>query len=449
MADKVPRLLPVALSLGLANLSHIAIAATDVAMIGQLGAAELAAASLASSLFYLPLFCMLGFVGGAGSALARLLGAGDMPETRAFLAALGAITVIFLLPVLALVWLADSLLLLLGQDTHLIAMGDPYLAWLSWSAPAMAIFAALWTLAALRGHAAAISRISLLAIPVNAAANALFMHGWGGLPAMGLEGAGLATWLTTLLKAAILLGWLYRCRVFDGLFGPCDLRRVLRWVPGVLAYGLPLAALEGATMAFFATIAMMTGLLGTAALAANAVALQAAEIGVALLFGMGEAAAIILSFHRGRRDASACHKAVRDAMRTGLAFAFSYGLILVLIRQPLLGFVLGEEAPMAGDVQALAKVALLLAAASLPLDCGRIVLVGVLRGLDDVRWPPVIAICGLCALGLPLAGWLGLRQGIGLPGIWAGMLIAMAAVSAALYLRLRRMQLNQGARASG
>ncbi|MBU0724689.1 MAG: hypothetical protein KJ904_06495 [Alphaproteobacteria bacterium] len=442
MAEAGPRLVPLAFALGLANLSHIAIAATDLVMIGWLGPAELAAASLASHLFYLPLFCLLGFVGGAGAPLARLLGAGDLAGARGTVTALAAVAGVLLLPILALSVAGEALLLSVGQEPGLAQAAGPYLAWLAWASPCIAVFAALWTIAAVRGHAAAVSRISLLAIPVNAAGNALFMFGLLGLPELGLVGAGVATFLTVLLKMLALLFWLYRRGALAGLLGGWSLAGLRRNLTEVLSYGAPMAVLEGATMGFFAAIAMMTGLLGAAALAANAIALQAAEVGIAFLFGIGEAATIVIAFHRGQENIAHYRQAIRQTLVAALAVSALYGGFLALARGPLVALVLEPGAPFAAETAALAQLVLLFAAASLPLDCGRIALVGILRGLGDARWPAGIAILGLWSVGIPVAAWLSLGQGQGLAGIWTGMLMAMSLVSATLFQRLRRV-LNQ------
>lgn len=440
MAEAAPRLLPLALSLGLANLSHIAIAATDLVMIGWLGPDDLAAAALAANLFYLPLFCLLGFIGGAGAVLAGKLGSGDTRGAGGSLAALGLAGGVVVLPILALSVLGAPILLVLGQDRALVAGGAPYLAWLCWSSPAIGVFAGLWSLAAIRGHAKAIARISLLAIVVNAAGNALFMFGLVGLPALGLVGAGLATFLTTLTKALALLFWLHRRGALAGLFPPGETLQVGRNLPAILRYGLPLALLEGATMGFFAGITLLTGLLGAVALAANAIALQAAEIGIAMLFALGEAAAIAIAFHQGRDEMQAAWQAIGQALLAALGLSILFGAVLALARGPLSALILTADTALAGDAADLARSALLFAAISLPLDCGRIVLVGILRGLGDARWPATAAIIGLWGMGLPSAAWLGLELAYGLPGIWTGMLVAMAAISLTLLLRLHLLR---------
>jgi len=440
MAEAGPRLLPLALSLGLANLSHIAIAATDLVMIGWLGPDDLAAAALAANLFYLPLFCLLGFVGGAGAVLARKLGTGDAQGVGGSFAALGIAAGALILPILGLSVLGAPILLALGQDGALVVRGAPYLGWLCWSSPAIGVFAGLWSLAAIRGHAKAIARISLLAIVVNAAGNALFMFGLAGLPALGLVGAGLAPFLTTLAKALALLFWLRRQGALAGLFRPGEALHIDRHLPDILRYGLPLALLEGATMGFFAAITLLTGLLGAVALAANAIALQAAEIGVAMLFALGEAAAITIAFHHGRKEMPTAWRTIWQAALAALGLSILFGAALALMRGPLVALVMTAGTDLAAEAAGLARSALLFAAFSLPLDCGRIVLVGILRGLGDARWPATTAIIGLWGLGLPSAAWLGLECDYGLTGIWACMLVAMAAISLALVLRLHLVQ---------
>jgi MATE family multidrug resistance protein len=63
---------------------------------------------------------------------------------------------------------------------------------------------------------------------------------------------------------------------------------------------------------------------------------------------------------------------------------------------------------------------------------------GVLRGAADTRGPMVINLLGYWALGLPLGLVLAFPLGAGPRGLWWGLTVGLAIVSALLVARIRR-----------
>jgi MATE family multidrug resistance protein len=89
------------------------------------------------------------------------------------------------------------------------------------------------------------------------------------------------------------------------------------------------------------------------------------------------------------------------------------------------------------DVIALGAAILPIAAAFQVFDGVQVVGCGVLRGMGRTRPAAVFNLIGYWLLGLPLGGWLGLRAGWGLGGIWWGLAIGLAAVAILLVLWVR------------
>jgi MATE family multidrug resistance protein len=73
-----------------------------------------------------------------------------------------------------------------------------------------------------------------------------------------------------------------------------------------------------------------------------------------------------------------------------------------------------------------------IAAAFQVFDGVQVVGCGVLRGMGRTRPAAVFNLLGYWALGLPLGGWLALRAGHGLAGIWWGLAIGLAIVATSL-----------------
>jgi MATE family multidrug resistance protein len=66
----------------------------------------------------------------------------------------------------------------------------------------------------------------------------------------------------------------------------------------------------------------------------------------------------------------------------------------------------------------------------------QVVSIGVLRGVGDTRAPMIIAAIGYWLIGVPVSAYLGLRAGHGAVGLWWGLVVGLATVSATLLVRV-------------
>lgn len=427
-----PHLVRLGIHLGLSNLAHIAIGVTDVAMTGRLGGNDLAAAALGSSLYLVFALAAAGFAAGVGPLLARYRGAGDKVAFAGTIWAASFCLVLFVGPATLLLTTGEQILLMGSLNPVLSSLAGSYLSWLSAALPFSLAFSLLWTVASATGRSGVVMWVSLAAIAINAGGNYVFMFGHFGIPAMGLAGAGVSTLLTAALKFLVLIVYL-RPRSTP-IFQPHGLIQLCR---PVLRDGLPLAVLELATMGYFAAITFVVGLIGSAQLAAHAVALQIAEIGIGFAFGFSEAAAVSVAFDVGRQDLLRLRHTIRRAILLGAGGMLFYAVILALFPKFLALLFVDPNVPLAGAVTGFTMALLPIAALCLAADCGRIVLVGVLRGLGDTRHPVMLNLAGFWLVAFPLAFVLSNDATLGISGIWFGMAAGMGVVTILLWMRLK------------
>ena len=89
------------------------------------------------------------------------------------------------------------------------------------------------------------------------------------------------------------------------------------------------------------------------------------------------------------------------------------------------------------EVLALAARLLLVAAFFQISDGLQVVVLGALRGLQDVKIPTLITFVAYWAVGFPVSYYLGLHTDLGSTGIWIGLLLGLTASALMLYLRFR------------
>lgn len=438
-AAKPPDLFRLGMSLGLANLAHIAIGVTDVAMIGRLGAPDLAAATLASSIYLMISFAGIGFAIGVGPLISRFIGSNDLASAANALAASAGSLCVAMLPCIVLIAAMEPLLISVGQDKVLSVLAGSYAEWLALALPFTFAHGWLWSLASANGYGRAVMLMSVSAVAVNFAGNFVFMFGAFGVPAFGLPGAGISTALTGLLTAMALGLWLWKAGLFDGLWRAWRRNRaVLAQLRPVLRYALPFALLEAATMAFFAVIAIIVGYLGPVSLAAHSIVLQLSEIGIALALGFSEAAAITVAYCDGRNQDGMRARAIRRAIAVGSGGMVVFAIAVAIGRAFLVPLFIGPDVPLADETISLAVPLMLMGSFLLIVDSGRIVLTGVLQGLDDPRAPALVSILCFTVLAIPAAVFLGFGMDLGVQGIWLGMAVGMGASSVVLAVRVRR-----------
>jgi MATE family multidrug resistance protein len=79
---------------------------------------------------------------------------------------------------------------------------------------------------------------------------------------------------------------------------------------------------------------------------------------------------------------------------------------------------------------------LLLVAAVFQISDGiQVVVLGALRGLQDVKVPMYITFVAYWIVGFPISYYLGLQTNLGAVGVWIGLLAGLTAAALFLYLR--------------
>src|SRR2546421_3289940 len=287
--SEVRATLGIAAPLAAANLAQMAMGITNTIMVGELGAAPLAAAGLGGMLFYMMAMLCQGVLAAVAPLAAPAIGADDHP-TAGRVAGAGLIVAAALAaPVIAILTGIPWLLAAFGYEPRLAAEIGDYLRMIRWGAPAFLGLAVLRFLLVAMFRTRLVMLVPLVAIPINAALNWALIFGHFGLPAWGSAGSGCATaivqWLMLLCLAGYMLTMPTRMPVRLAI-------RVLAEIPRILRLGLPIGALLGLEVGLFATTGVVMGLLGADALGAHQLGLNVASITFMVPLRLGQAATV-------------------------------------------------------------------------------------------------------------------------------------------------------------
>ncbi len=430
LALHVRRTLTLALPVVGARAGLLILVTVDTAMTGHAGAVELAYLGLAMAPQVPMLLIGIGLLMGTVVLVAQADGAGNSAACgavwRVSLAHAGVIGIGFGL----LSQLGAPFLALVGQAPDLAVGGGRVLAMLGWGMPAVLGYAA--TTFFLEGINRPTPSMIVMAIAnvLNVGLNWLFIYGNGGFPAMGAEGAALATTIVRWFTLAALVGYVL-IRLDRGRYGigrgAGDLRALSRRLWRI---GLPMGLGTGLESGAFATMTLFAGLLGPVHIAAYQIAMNMLALVFMASIGYATAASVRVGNAAGRGVPSEARRAGWVAVGLAVVSVGLCGILLFTFPEAIARLYTSDP-----DVVNIAVQALIVAAFVVAVDGAQGVLMGALRGLADVWTPAALYFLAFWLVMVPASYWLGVVRGGGAPALMVG--VGLGCVVAAVLLSAR------------
>ncbi|MFP5435687.1 MAG: MATE family efflux transporter [Alphaproteobacteria bacterium] len=431
-------LIALALPMIAGNIAWSAIAATDLLLLGRLGAEAVAAGALAINLFHAFLLFGMGLVTAASPLIASERGRRrhSVRDVRRTVQQTLRAALFFVLPAWVILWQCEAILLAMGQDADLSRDAGRLMHGMQW---ALLPFLGFTTL---RTFIAALERpiwgplIMLCALPFNLLIGWALIFGHLGFPPLGLFGAGLAGTISSAFLFFGLLGVILIDRRFRryrilGRFWTRDRERQRQ----VWALGLPIAITLGFETTVFNASALLMGLIDRDSLAAHAVAIQIAALVFMVPMGIGQAATVRVGIAHGRHDRAGIGRAGWLALILGTGFAAAAAAALILMPRTLVSVFLDLDNPANARTISLAVSFLAIAALFQLVDAAQAVGAGVLRGLQDTTIPMIFALIGYWVVGIGLGSLLAFPLGMDGLGIWLGLASGLGVVAVMLVIR--------------
>lgn len=422
------------------QLAQMAIQVTDTLMIGRLGAEDLAAAVLATQLFFVAFIITSGFAHALVPIAAAAASAEDPRGVRRA-ARMGAWAVTLVAACLApVLWSAEAVLLAIDQQPNLAVMAQDYLRIAMWGLFAFGLVLVFRGFLSALEDAGVVFWATVAAVPLNAGLNWLLIYGSLGAPEMGIRGAAVASVSSQVLTLALLVLYCHRSKVIRAyaLF-----QRIWRpdWpmLGQIFALGSGISATLLAEVGLFAATSVMIGWIGTVPLAAHGISLQVVSVIFMIPMGLSSAATVRAGRALGRRDAEGLYRAAITVNALALGVAVIAAVIFWAVPEPLIRLFLDAENEDAAAIVAYGVPLLAVAALFQLVDTLQVVMLGLLRGIRDIRVPLGVAIVSYWGIGVPVGYLLGFPLGMGGPGVWLGLLAGLLVAGAAFALRFHVM----------
>lgn len=417
----------------LTQLSSTAMFVIDSAMVGRLGATELASTGYGGIWLWTALTLFLGTAQGVQTFVAQAHGAGRPRECGSWVwQSLYALLPATLIGIGLFVMLFPWILARLAPSPEMQRLTYEYASSRALGTPAAV---GLMTLAGFfrgLGDTRTPLYAGLAANALNVVLDYGLIFGHGGLPALGVQGAGLATAVANWTGVAVLVVAFQR-RAIAERFGTRPVHPDLRAVRRFARTSAPIGGQWFLDMASFALFSTLVARMGDVPMAASQGLLALLSLSFMQAIGISMAAATLVGRYVGAGDPEAARRSHHAAVRLGCVLAAGVATLLALWPETLLRAFTDEP-----EVLALGKPLVRLGAAFQLFDALGIIANGSLRGAGDTRWPFVVQIGLAWGFFLPLAWALGVGLGGGLTGAWLGGTIYVAVLATALLLRFGR-----------
>lgn len=433
LKQELGSLIRLATPIVIAQLSSTAMGFVDTLMAGRVGAADLAAVALGSSI-WLPVYLLItGILLATTARVAHAAGAGQSerigPLTRQ------ALWLALALGLLAAAALCSSrpLLQWMRIDAGLIEQTLRYLQGVALGMPAVALYHVLRCMSDGLGHSRPSMVFGVTGLLINIPANFLFIHTAG----MGGAGCGWATGCVMLAQCLGMLWWVkqrteYRaCKLFDRLDWP-------QWaqIRSLLGTGVPIGIGIFAEASIFCVIALLIGELGPVVVAGHQIALNISSMIFMLPYSIGMAITVRCGQALGRGQLAQARFAAITGIALALALACLTCTLLLTGRGPIAALYTSDAA-----VIELAASLLVWSALFQLSDAVQVTAAGALRGWQDTRVTMLITLTAYWGVGLPLGYALGLSDWLDTPtgpqGLWQGLVAGLTCAALLLAIRLQ------------
>lgn len=423
-------------------LGHTLVSFVDNVMVGQMGTAELAAVSLGNSFLFIAMSLGIGFSTAITPLVAESDSEANFASGQSVLKHGVFLCTLLSVALFGLILLGKPLMSLMQQPEEVVALALPYLDLVAISLIPLIIFQAFKQFSDGMSKTVFPMYATIIANIINVLLNYVLIFGKFGFPQMGIVGAAIGTLISRGAMLVILIVLLKRNKKTAPFLAGLNFRNIQkRMSKKLLNLGFPSALQMFFEVALFTAAIWLSGVLGKNMQAANQIALNLASMTFMFAMGLGVTAMIRVGNQKGLRNFTELRRVAQSIFLLGLLFAIGFAVIFMLFRFSLPNLYVNvndlSQIQDTREVVASAASLLLLAAIFQISDSVQVMVLGALRGMQDVKIPTLITFISYWVIGFPVCYFLGKPNMFGGVGIWIGLLFGLTTASVLMYLRFQ------------
>lgn len=424
----------------LGMVGHTLIGIVDNIMVGKIGSTELAAVSLGNSMIFIAMSLGIGF----STAITPIVAEGDAEKNdtkirSAFHHGLFLCTILGLV-LFSVIMCAKPIMELLKQPEDVIVLAKPYLGWVAFSLIPLVMYQGYKQFA----DGMSLTKYSMYAMVManvlHVGINYVLIYGIWIFPKMGIIGAALGTVISRIFLVMFMHIMLSRRDDLKRFFKNFSFNEIQKsTIKKIISIGFPSAMQMLFEVVLFTASIWLCGNIGKTSQAANQIALSLASLTFMFAMGLSVTSMIRVSNQRGLMDFKKLIVVARSIFLLAIILetvfaiffiAFHDYLPYIFLNMENTGQILDNE-----EVITIASRLLLIAAVFQISDGIQVVVLGALRGLQDVKVPMYITFVAYWVIGFPISYYLGEHTELKAQGVWIGLLAGLTAAAVFLYIR--------------
>lgn len=429
------RNLQLAVPVMLSQAGQVLVQQVDNMMVGAVGTVELAASSFANSVFILGMVLGMGFTLGLTPLVGHAFGANKPKESAALLynssITNAALALLLFIAMYSVSFFMDKM----GQPEDVAKLAIPYYRILVFSMIPFMLFFTLKQFAEGIGDTVNAMIITLIANVVNVVVNYTLIFGKFGFPQLGLDGAGIGTLISRVVMAILFLAvFMYKDKFKTYLKEAVSSKIDFKKIRNLIDVGWPISIQIVLEVCAFVLGAIMIGWLGAVPLAAHQIGIGLASITFMIVSGIGSGTTIRVSHQYSQKNYEGLSKAAYASIHLVIAFMSLTALIFIVFRNQLPWLYTADPA-----VILVASQLLIMAAAFQIFDGLQVVILGILRGLADVKYAMIVAFISYILISLSLSYLFGFILKWGAVGVWVGLVVSLIIASLLFLQRFKKL----------
>jgi MATE family multidrug resistance protein len=350
--------------------------------------------------------------------------------------------------IFTLIVLAKPIMYLMHQPKEVIDLASPYIDWVAFSLIPVIIFQGY------KQFADGLSRTKysmyaiFMANIVHIIINYMLIYGFWIFPKLGIIGAALGTVISRILMVVFMHFIMKNNAQLNPYFKNFSFREIKKsMLKKIASLGIPSAMQMLFEVALFTAAIWLCGSIGKTTQAANQIALTLATTTFMFAMGLSVTATIRVGNNKGLMDYKNLIIVARSVFLLAIILETIFGLLFVILHNFLPHLFLNMENVNQvienKEVIIIASKLLLVAAVFQISDGIQVVVLGALRGLQDVKVPMYITFFAYWVVGFPISFYLGKYTELKAVGVWIGLLAGLSTAALFLYLRFHKLTKQQ------
>ena len=392
-------MLKIGLPIMIQNLVTSSLNMVDTIMVGKLGEVEIAAVGIANQYFFFFSMILVGLCSGCSVFISQYWGKKDFENIKRMLG-LGLASVLLV----SIVFMAlgfinpGKIISFFNKDSTVIHLGGKYLFIVLFSYVSTAVTLIYSFSVRSIGNTIVPLIVNIAALLFNVLFNYIFIFGKCGAPALGVEGAAIATLIARVVEAIILVFIVYKD---NGVFAAklaelkdlnLDFLRKSYWI--ILPVLLNDVLWAMASLIY----SVVYGRMGTGATAAVQICNTVSNMFMVVGFGLASASAIMIGNSIGEGKEEQVIDYAKKFMGVSLFVSIILGLGLSITAPYILDLFNVSNEVRRSTLIMLYIISLIF----IVRFSGMVIIVGILRGAGDARSALIIEGSTMWLIGVPL-----------------------------------------------